>query len=295
MCRPVVRRVLGLLSIAVGSLGAACSSGGYGAAPVAQPKPASSSPSTDAAAGRGLAITYRPVANAAYLLHRLDSLTLHLPGGLQQQTLERTAYLHLTLADEAAGGYRATIVLDSLRASASAVPISPDSLAPLRGLRWTATVTPAGALSALVADRSTTLGDQLANHLRLLFPVLPAAGARAGAQWGDSTRFPLKADAFDATEQARAAYQAAEDRRSGGLKIESKTTYQRAGTGTQFNQRLEMKASGRRDGAYYLGRNGVLLSAEGRDSGTMTIAVPATGQTVPVDQSGRFEIRAIGR
>lgn len=261
-----------------------------------QPRSVSSSPSPNAATvGRGPAVTYRPVANAAYVLHRLDSLTLHLPGGLQQQTLDRTAYLHLTLADEATGGYRATIVLDSLRASASAVPISPDSLAPVRGLRWTARVTPVGELSDLVADRSTTLGDQLTNQLRLLFPVLPTAGARAGGQWADSTRFPLKADAFDATEQARASYQAAAERRSGGLKIESKTTYQRTGTGTQFNQRLEMKASGQRDGAYYWGRDGVLLSAEGRELGTMTIAVPATGQMVPVDQSGRFQIRAIGR
>jgi len=235
------------------------------------------------------------VVNAAYVLHRLDSLTLHYPGGLEHQALERTAYLHLTLTDNAGGGYRATIVLDSLRASASAVPISTDSLAPLRGLRWTATVTPAGELSDLVADRSTSLGDQLANHLRLLFPVLPAAGARAGGRWADSMHFPLKTDAFDATEEASVSYRAAQDLWSGGLKIESKTKYQRAGMGTRFNQQLEMKASGQRDGAHYLGRNGVLLSAEGRESGTMTIKVPATGQTVPVDQSGRFEIRGSGR
>jgi hypothetical protein len=194
----------------------------------------------------------------------------------------------------AGSDYRVTVVLDSLHATASAVPVPADSLTPLRGLQWTATVTPAGRLSNLVANRSTTLGDQLANHLRLFFPALPAGGAQAGAQWRDSTQFPLKADAFDATEQVLTTYQAADDGR-GGLKIENRSAYRRSGTGMQFNQRLEMTASGQRDGVYRLGRDGVLLGAEGHESGTMTITVPAQGQNVPVDQSGRYEIRAVGR
>jgi len=246
-----------------------------------------------AASGHGTAISYRPVTNAGYILHRLDSLTLHLPGNaVQQQSLERTAYLHVTLA-EASGSYRATIVLDSLRASASAVAVSEDSLKPVRGTRWTATLSPDGQLSNLVADRSTTLGDQLTNQLRLLFPTLPSGGARAGAVWADSVDFPLKADAFDATEHARTSYRAADD--GSGLKIESTGMYTRAGTGKRFDQQMEMTASGKRKSIHRLGRNGTLVAAEGSESGDMTITVPAVGQTVPVTQTSRYDIRAASR
>jgi hypothetical protein len=239
-------------------------------------------------------VSYGPVNNAGYILRRRDSLTLHLPGGaVQRQSLDRTAFLHLTLTEGSGGDYRATIVLDSLQATASAIAVPPDSLAPVRGTRWTATVGPTGRLSNLVADRSTTLGDQLANHLRLLFPVLPAGGARAGSEWSDSTQFPLKADAFDATEQARTTYRAAEDGKV--FRVESSGTYTRAGKGMRFNQRLEMTGSGKRQGAHRLGRDGILVSADGSDSGNMTITVPSVGQTVPVEQSGRYEIRATGR
>ena len=63
----------------------------------------------------------------------------------------------------------------------------------------------------------------------------------------------------------------------------------------RFNQRLEMTGSGKRQGAHRLGRDGILVSAAGSDSGNMTITVPSIGQTVPVEQSGRYEIHATGR
>lgn len=277
----------------LGATGCAAGTGAAGGSSET-PRPSSNDRSSDGSiGGRGPAITYRPVSNAAYTLYRLDSLTLHLPGNaLQQQSLERTAYLRLTLT-EGVGGYRATIVLDSLQAKASAIAMPPDSLTPVRGTRWTAVVTPSGEIRDLTADRSTTFGDQLTNHLRLLFPTLPAGGAKIGSTWADSTRFPLRADAFDATEQATTGYRALDDNK--GLKIESDGTYKRSGKGMRFQQELEMTASGKRRGRYNLGRDGVLVSAEGSESGDMTITIPSTGQTVPVDQSGHYRIRAIGR
>ena len=122
---------------------------------------------------------------------------------------------------------------------------------------------------------------------------MPAEGARAGVTWADSIRFPLKADAFDATEQVRTSYRATED--SLGIRIQGQSTYRRTGKGVQFDQPLEMTAAGARRESYLLGREGRLLAAEGSDSGAMTISVPAKGQTVPVDRASRYEIRAAGR
>jgi hypothetical protein len=61
----------------------------------------------------------------------------------------------------------------------------------------------------------------------------------------------------------------------------------------QADQQMEMTASGSRKGVHRIGVDGVLVTAEGSDAGEMTISVPAVGQTVPVKQSGTYNITAI--
>jgi hypothetical protein len=274
---------------------AGCASGSPGGSPAAdQPSPAPGKTPSDADAGHASGVTYRPMRDAAYTLIRHDSLTLQLPGGATQvQLLDRTGYLHLTLAEGPAGGYLATIVLDSLRGTAGAAPLPPDSLEQAKGTHWTAAVSPSGQLADLKADRASTLGDQFSNALRSLFPRLPESGVRAGMEWSDTTEFPLKSDAFDATEHAVTEFRATEGEGTGGskaIKLESQGTYTRIGKGLQYDQPLEMKASGIRQAVHLLGTDGTLLSAQGSDAGDMTITVPAVGQDVPVKQSGTYRI-----
>lgn len=274
---------------------AGCGSATSGGAGPANPAPApeANRPARSDDRPRGDAVLYRPVRGAAYTITRHDSLDLQLPGGASQtQLLDRTAFLRVSVAD-AKQSYQATITLDSVQASSGGMPLPWDSLARATGTRWTATLTPAGQLSALQADRSSTLGDQIAASLRLLFPGLPPGGARAGMRWSDSTQFPLQAEAFEAIERLVTTYQAAEGETPGAgkaLKLESRGVYTRTGTETQADQTLEMTASGVRRGIHYLGKDGTLVAAEGRDSGEMIITVPALGQTVPVRQLGRYSI-----
>jgi hypothetical protein len=81
--------------------------------------------------------------------------------------------------------------------------------------------------------------------------------------------------------------------RFGLIKLESTGTYQRSGKGTQYNQQLEMTASGTRSAVHYLNSDGTLASARGSDSGDMTITVPAVGQSVPVKQTGSYTITSL--
>ena len=253
------------------------------------PEPGAPIPNTPAPTG----VIYRPVREAAYTLQRHDSLSLQLPGGANQlQSIDRTAYLRVMIAPDTAG-YLATIVLDSLQASAGGVPAVLDSLTPARGTRWTARLTSEGRLSAMTADRSSTLGDQVGTNLRSMFPGLPPGGVRAGMEWTDTSEVPLKADAFEATERALTHYRASESddaRAKKAIKLESNGTYERSGKGTQFDQQLEMTASGNRSAVHYLSQDGYLVSAQGTDAGNMTITVPAVGQTVPVKQTGTYVI-----
>jgi hypothetical protein len=278
---------------------ASCSSGrtGPGEPGTPSPEPGTPTPGTPAPPAGTNGVVYLPVRDAAYALVRHDSLTLQLPGGANQlQLIDRTAYLHVSLATQDTSGYLATIVLDSLQAAVSGAPASPDSIIPARGTRWTATLKPNGELSTLKADRTTTLGDQIGSNLRSLFPSLPRGGVRSGMEWTDTTEVPIRADAFDAVERSLMKYRASDSddpRARKALKLESSGTYQRTGKGTQYNQQLEMTASGSRSAVHYLNPDGTLASARGSDTGDMTITVPAVGQTVPVKQSGSYTISSI--
>jgi hypothetical protein len=285
------RALLILAGVALAGCGSATSSGGGPNAPTPEPGPPN--PAVPAPSG---GITYKPVRDASYALERHDSLTIQLPGGAsQQQFIDRTAFLRVAIAPDTAG-YAATIVLDSLQAAVGGVPAIPDSVIPTRGARWTASLTPEGRLSLLRADRTTTLVDQLGSNLRSLFPSLPAGGVKPGLEWTDTTEVPMRVDAFNATERSRTTYHAAESddpRAKKAVKLESTGSYQRVGTGTQYDQEMEMTASGTRTAVYYINPDGTLASARGSDAGDLTITIPTVGQTVPVKQAGTFSIRAL--
>jgi hypothetical protein len=262
-----------------------------------QPAPQPGAPNAGTpVAGGGGGVTYSAVRDASYALERHDSLTIQLPGGAtQQQLIDRTAYLHVAVAPDTSG-YVATIVLDSIQATVGGVPAAPDSVLPARGTRWTASLTSQGRLSALKADRSTTLGDQLGSNLRSLFPDLPAGGVESGMEWTDTIEVPIRADAFDATERSITSYRAADSddpRAKKAIKLESSGSYQRRGKGTQYDQQMEMTSSGTRTAVHYMNPDGTLASARGADAGDLTITIPAVGQTVPVKQAGTFSIRAL--
>ncbi len=275
---------------------AGCSSATTRADQPGAPTPEPGATATPPGVAEPTGVIYRAMRNGAYMLVRHDSLSLQLPGGAnQQQLIDRTAYLNVSLVPDT-GGYQVAIVLDSLQASAGGVPAVLDSLIPAWGTRWTGTLTANGELSGLTADRSTTLGDQVGGTLRSLFPALPPGGVRAGMQWSDTTNVPIRADAFDAAERAITSYRSVESddpRARNAIKLESNGSYERTGKGMQFDQPLEMSGAGTRTAVHYLGPDGFLVSGRGTDSGNMTITVPAVGQTVPVKQTGSYTIKRV--
>jgi hypothetical protein len=248
--------------------------------------------------GRGKAVSYSPVRGAAYRLEHRDSLVLQYPGGASQtQARDRVAFLHLTLAEAPQKGtYSVAITLDSLQALESGTAVPADSVAAARGTVWSGTLSSVGTLSPLRADRSGTLTDELAGHLRLLFPALPQGGVREGMQWTDSTQYPLVSDAFTGTESSVTVYRADDKQNADGreaIPLETSSKYIRAGKRVQAEQELEMTASGTRTGIHRLGLDGVLVSAQGTDTGEMMISVPAVGQTVPITRSSTYAVTSL--
>jgi hypothetical protein len=286
------------LPAAVAFLSAACSSGTVTADPTPAPETAADSAvaadAPEPVGGHGPAVTYKPVRGAAYRIERHDSLDFQFEGGAtQQQVRDRIAFVRLTLAPAAtAGAYQVSIVLDSLQAVENGAPASPDSLAAANGARWTATLTTNGRLSDLKGDRSSLLVDEVAGRIPLLFPALPSDGVQEGMQWTDTTKYEVVTDAFPGSETAVVTYEAKEggSEPKKSISLESSGSYSRSGTRMQADQELQMTASGQRQGVHRLGLDGTLISAQGRDTGEMTISVPAVGQNVPVKQSGSYTI-----
>jgi hypothetical protein len=282
------------------ALAQACSSSGGATSPgTPTPKPGPGENGNAPAppeGGHGPAVTYKPVRDARYRLEHHDSLSLQYEGGaVQQQVKDRVAFLRVTLAEGAAqNGYTVSVALDSLAAVESGQPAAPDSVAAARGTVWTGTLSPSGQLSALSGNRSSTLGDEIASRIPLLFPALPPGGVREGMEWTDTTQRKVVADAFPVTETAIMTYKAANTEEQGpqqkAIELQSSGTYSRSGTRIQADQELQMTATGNLKEVHHLGLDGALVSAQGTDTGEMTISVPALGQTVPVTRASRYAI-----
>jgi hypothetical protein len=289
---------IALLAAALVAAGCSSSTASGGGTEEPAPKPIDPNAPPAPEGGHGPAVSYSPVEGAAYRLEHRDSLVLQYPGGASQtQARDRVAFLHLTLAGAPEKGtYSVAITLDSLVALESGSPVPADSVAAARGTVWSGTLSSVGTLSPLKADRSGTLTDELAGHLRLLFPALPQGGVREGMQWTDSTQYPLVSDAFTGTESSVTVYRAADkqETESGeAIPLETSSKYIRAGKRVQAEQELEMTASGTRTGVHRLGVDGVLVSAQGTDTGEMMISVPALGQTVPITRSSTYAVTSL--
>jgi hypothetical protein len=286
-----------LAALLLGACGSTTASGGD-ATRAPSPKPIDPSAPPPPEEGIGPAVTYLPVSGARYRLEHRDSLVFQYQGGgSQTQTRERVALVHLTIAPAPArGSYRVAVTLDSLEASESGTPVPFDTVLAALGTTWNGTLSGVGTLSELKPDRAGTLTAELAGYFRYLFPALPEGGVREGMQWTDSTSYPLVSDAFTGDEQAVTVYRASTKEEVSGreaIPLETSSKYSRSGKRIQGDQELEMTASGNRSGVHRLSMDGVLVSAQGTDTGEMTISVPAVGQTVPVTRSSTYAVGSL--
>ena len=291
-------RALALFTAAALAAGCGSTTATTGGPEGPSPKPIDPNAPPAPEGGHGPAVTYSAVRGAAYRLEHRDSLVMQYQGGASQtQARDRVAFVHLTIAQAPQkGSYKVSVTLDSLEALDSGTPVTADSVAAARGTVWSGTLSEVGTLSPLQPDHPGTLTDELAGHLRLLFPALPQGGVREGMQWTDSTQYPLVSDAFTGTESSVTVYRAADTQEEAGreaIPLETSSKYSRSGKRVQGEQELEMVATGTRTGVHRLGVNGVLVSAQGTDTGEMTISVPALGQTVPIARSSTYAIEMV--
>lgn len=267
-----------------------CGSGAR-TAPPGQPAPTPASPAMPGAEptrpepGREVTVRY-PKSGAGmlrYAFARRDSVAATMPSGeAQVQLLACTAYLTISWI-AADSGTKITGTVDSLVAdSGQVLPFAVIDSA--RGTRWTALRPPGGGLTGLTATRTSLLGDQIRDQLMLLFPHLPAEGARSGSHWEDSTDAPSRVSAFEASQSFHFASDAAAAEAGGVLPMQVVVSRSATGEATQFGQPITLKATGSDTLAYRLGSDGRVLEAGGRRWTSLVVELSSIGQTVPVSE-----------
>lgn len=270
-------------------LGAACA-GGSGPAPRPAPAPGPAQrPTMDPGrtdAPAEVAVRY-PVAGAGvtrYVLNRRDSIAVTMPSGESQlQMSGSTAWASLRWSATDSGTHFAATV-DSLQSDQD-LPIPFEQVDSVQQARWTFFRTPTGRIVHLTGGPASLRGDQIRDQLVLLFPPLPAGGARPGAVWADSAAFPTRVSAFEATEQAAVEVRAAAvpgPRGSLGVTLDRRRTAE--GAGTQFGQAITVRATGTDTLEVVLGLDGAVQSAAGTRVTSLVVELPAIGQAVPVHQ-----------
>ncbi len=275
------------LWLAALSLTAACASGGGGstvpgARPTVDPVPAPP-------VVRDLKLQLDPVAH--YALARVDSLTVVMAGADQGQVLDRTMFLTVT-SEPAQAGQTITILIDSLQTREAGL-VSPFALDSLRGVRWTGSLSATGRMGALTASQATLLGAPLSGQFRLLFPLLPADGARPGATWTDSTSDTIQVSAFGGRDRAELVYRANDAERALGqpvLPVSVVRLSTIAGATDQNGQTISLSGKDSTLVNYRLSAAGKLMAASGSSSADMTIAIPAVGQTLPARARANFSL-----
>lgn len=222
-----------------------------------------------------------------YALARRDSLSAAMPTGEQQvQLLGRTAFV--TVAWVATDtGTRISAAIDSVVAD-TGITFVQAALDSARGTRWSGMRQPNGQLTALTGSPRSLVGDQVRDELQLLFPILPADGARSGGTWTDSVTGPVRVSAFEASETAALASRAGAGGNSGGVEIAVVRARTANGEGTQFGQPITVRATGSDTLYYQLGPDARVLSVSGVRSTNLVVDLPSIGHSVPAHERSAF-------
>lgn len=274
---------------------AACSSGGGG--PPSTPSPAPSpnappSPMVTPEAAHGPAIKYPKSGGgiARYAFSRRDSVVATMPSGESQQlVVGRTAFLTLTWI-AADSGTRVTAAIDSLVADSGTVPSAIAVFDSARGTRWTAFRTPSGKLTNLTGGAPSLAADQVRDQLFLLFPLLPKDGVSSGQNWIDSVEVPTRLSAFEATEQVIRQSMAGTAAGAAAMPIDVVRQRSTNSKVTQFGQEMLITGQGVDSLQYQLGGDGRVLSVMGRRHTSITIQLPAIGQSVPAQETSALRM-----
>ncbi len=294
---------------------AACGGGtGSGAVRTPNPDAGTETAATGAVAPSGPeGFHYQLVEDQAFTYQRFDSLiTMHPGGKTQVETFGRTAYLRVTLGDSLVVPasdstadsmetllpvlwYVARVVLDSIHQDPRSTMRQP-ALDSVRGASWQILMAPTGGVGTMTVDPGSTVGQSLSGELsRLLYPLVPLAGATMGAQWSDSSESEIGGLSVAQTERALTLFhvpeQQDEDTVPTMLRIEGRARIERWGTEERGGRTIQLEGTGVDSISFYFGAGGRFAGAEGADSVAMTFTIPAVGQSVPVYQIGRYQLR----
>ncbi len=270
-------------------LGVACASGspaGHPPAPAPSGGPVTPRPNVDPVRVNPAPVTpiHYPLTGGGvlhYTFHRRDSVAVTMPSGeTQMQLLGRQAWLTLTWI-AADTGTRITAVVDSIHPD-SGFESAEFILDSARSARWVGLRTPDGHVRMGPGSSPSLAAALIRDELALLFPPLPEGGVLPGQSWFASDSGEARVSAFPATEQVQVSAVAGDTLAPDGtLPLALLRTRSASGTGTQFGQPMEVRATGTDTLAFGLLGDGRVAWVSGQRTTDVVVTLPSVGQSVP--------------
>ncbi len=279
---------LGSLGACAAALLSACG----GSNPSAPPAPVPGPPPAPVTVAPSGPLHYRVRGALAYEVERYDSLFYASMPGAPQGTAKRGI---LTVRPLPGRSSDVEVRLDSL-VGLEDTRLTPGAIDSSIGSRWQFTLGADGPTGTILGGRPTILAGQMEAMVRLLFPQLPSGGLRSHGVWADSMSYPLKLDAFEASETATRTSQAVPGTQTpsqgpAAVTVESNARLARSGTAVQARQTMTLKGAGVRRVRYEFAEEGWVHTLTARDSLDLMVAVGPGGETVAV----RWRSTLIGR
>lgn len=186
--------------------------------------------------------------------------------------------------------------LDSSRI-ASDPPVQLPDVGKMQGTKVSGSMSPLGRVFAISSSRPADDPDaqNLVEGMGRFLVALPR-GAKVGSTWTDTTRNAVKREGNDLAMSTVTTSKILGDTTYAGEKawrVQRTSVLALHGTQNQNGQEMHVEGNGTGSGMYYLSTAGAYLGSIGSQNMKMTIALPGTGQTVPVLQSVTSKVELV--
>ena len=231
-------------------------------------------------------IVYAP-GGAKYHVTSVSTTQQTQQGQQMDFTVNSDQWLTVTIAPKSRDTLSYTIVLDSMRISASNPMIPVPDVSKMKGVAYHGLISTngkryGGALSDTTVDETKSLADGFERFL----PQLPAT-AKFGSTWNDNVSSKANRGGIDIKSDVVVAYTLAGDTTVAGQKawrITRAGTITATGSGNTQGQAVIVEQSGKLDGSSWVSSAGRFLGSHASQTMSGKITLPAAGMEIPQSQ-----------
>lgn len=190
-----------------------------------------------------------------------------------------------------------TYTLDSAKL-VSNLPVQLPDVSKMQGTRVVGAMSPNGTVYSYQADPAadSDADRKAVTESMARFLVAVPTTAKIGSTWADTSSSTISREGSDLKTTTITSSRLVGDTTYNGQKawrIERKSVLSLSGSQSQGDQQLSVVGEGTGNGMYYVSTKGAYLGSTATQNMTMTITIPASGLSVPVQQTATSSVALI--